>query len=907
MSKDIVYPYVQETLKPSKNFEDLMAEWKKIGLPRNSFLELYNRVWSYKQGDQMQTMLFDGKLKNISLTLEEYHNTLSELIKKLRLYQPIRFMMLYEAYFYSKSDLSGIENGMAFPEFLTQGEKASHLVLIDPNPSLVAKLSHFAQADDIHRLRDRLVLGFTNPLYAEIYQKAEELSAFRVDVLDELHFSASDNVTCLYLAGMYREKGEKAERQNLLRKNLDWIRKNLVFEPKHKCYVLLPTTFLNQDSTGDGLRKELMRAFLVEKICLVDSKAAVSTTYKKLSYITLGIQNKKSASESIQKRSVVLQNMELVTSKEPDHIVTSDSYDNALVSDSCDRVSAEELTDEVVRETCILRLLKEYAICASVLFSNKHTLNELYAQAKREKCSGGSREKSKSYQVSKEIEFRYSGRQNSDGSIKPRIIYQGLVDRIKDQNYLDEKAKLHYIERSKKYASKNEILQHMETVVLENEELGRIIKQSIANLPLGQSISLKTFCIMHYKFFASKNKNVDVFKKVFSAINSAGYPICKLMLGISSMEDIQKAVSETSALLDLSEYEEDELWRQIYILLCMAQERGYIAENPVMKIIDQMDRQQKQEHFFKENMIEKVLTDDQEYRIVNAVMNNNVKPFLALGLLIKIFTGLSYQEICALVWQDFFKLLDHDCMVLNIDKRLVDKKNGAIPYLSKLKNRNVPVSSFLVPFVEAWFEISKEEYRKLGIKPKDQCKLPMIHSLSKPMEPISPATLRAFGNMHLKEYGPNGLKLQLAAEDGKKEFDTCKYGGDFYRENFRDQSLSVAGLEEGEVCHMLGIASTSGTMENYYYGYNKPTRLVRIRDKIDVWAAKRMPELCNLGYCREKFVLSTEKTMFRSKPSNQPREMVFRMFVENDTPNIVFEIFNRLGFTTTFRWEEGGY
>lgn len=97
MSKDIVYPYVQETLKPSKNFEDLMAEWKKIGLPRNSFLELYNRVWSYKQGDQMQTMLFDGKLKNISLTLEEYHNTLSELIKKLRLYQPIRFMMLYEA------------------------------------------------------------------------------------------------------------------------------------------------------------------------------------------------------------------------------------------------------------------------------------------------------------------------------------------------------------------------------------------------------------------------------------------------------------------------------------------------------------------------------------------------------------------------------------------------------------------------------------------------------------------------------------------------------------------------------------------------------------------------------------------------------------------------------------------
>ena len=76
MSKDIVYPYVQETLKPSKNFEDLMAEWKKIGLPRNSLLELYNRVWSYKQGDQMQTMLFDMHWKKRDVNGERARWTL---------------------------------------------------------------------------------------------------------------------------------------------------------------------------------------------------------------------------------------------------------------------------------------------------------------------------------------------------------------------------------------------------------------------------------------------------------------------------------------------------------------------------------------------------------------------------------------------------------------------------------------------------------------------------------------------------------------------------------------------------------------------------------------------------------------------------------------------------------------
>lgn len=897
MKQDIVYPYAQETLKPSKNFEDLMAEWKKTGLPRECFLELYNGVWSNKQGDQKQTMLLDGKRKNFALTLKEYHNALDEISKILRLYQPIRFMKLYEAYYFPNSNLTGIENGMALQEFLMQGIKASHLVLIDPNPSLVEKLSQFALEDDIYHLQDRLVLGFTDSQYAEVYQKAKELSLFCVAFLDDLHFSANENVRCLYLAGMYRQKGQKAELQNILRKNLELIRQNIVFEPKHKCYILMPTAFLNHDSNCDGLRKELMRSFLIEKICLIDSKAAASTAYKKLSFLTLGIQKKKSTTGSIQKRAVVLQSVELVAGMEPDHAATSVTNDYTSTD--------ERLTDKVVGGTSKLRLLKEYAILASVLFSNKRTLSELYAEAERKKRSSGSRKCSEPYQVSTEIVFRYSGKENSDGSIKPRIIFQGLVDRIKGGNYLEDKEKLHYEERSKKYASKGEVLQHMEDLVLQNEELGRIIKQSIANLPMGQSISLKTFCIMHYKFFASKNKNVAVFKKVFSAVNSAEYPVCKLMLGISSIEHIQKAVSETSNLLNLPEHEQDTLWYQIYILLCMAQERGYVDENPAMQIIDQLDRQQKQEFFFKANMTEKVLSDEQEYQIVNAVLNNSDKPGLALGLLIKIFTGLSWQEISALVWEDYYKLLDHDCMVINIDKRLVDKKNGPIPYLSKLKIRNIPVSSLLVPLVETWNETSKEAYKKLGIKPKDQRKLPMIHSTSNPTEPISPTVLRYFGNKYLKKFGPEGIKLKLAAEKGKKEFDTSKYGGDFYRENFRDQSLSVAGLEEGEVCHMLGIASTSGTMENNYYGYNKPTRLVRIRDKIDVWAAKRMLELSNLGYYRERIILSTEKTIFCTRPANEPQEMIFRIYIEDDTPSIDFEIFNRLGFTATFRWEEG--
>ena len=288
---------------------------------------------------------------------------------------------------------------------------------------------------------------------------------------------------------------------------------------------------------------------------------------------------------------------------------------------------------------------------------------------------------------------------------------------------------------------------------------------------------------------------------------------------------------------------------------------------------------------------------------VNDLLNDKDEPGLALGVLMKNFTGLSYAEVCALVCQDYFKLLDHDCMVLNINKRFDDKKSVPILYLSEQKIRTIPIVSYLEPLVTAWREKCREEYQKFNISKSEERLLPMIHSMKNPMIPVTPDALRRFGNKYLQKYAPEGLALRLADEDGqKKEFDTSIYGGDFLRENFRDQALSVAGLEGSEVCYMLGI-SASGTFQVNYTGHDKPIHLLRIRDKLDVWFSKRIPELCNVDGVHKKITLSSEREGYESLPSNQPMEMVFRVPITEQTPDIVFDIFNRLGFSATFEWK----
>lgn len=897
MNEEKSYPYAQTSLNVSANFDAIVADWNKLNLPAKYLLEIYNRVRSEKKGSVLQTEPFPTtKNNNISLNFQEYHDILSGIMKKLSAYAPIRFMKQYEAVFHPSENLSGIENGLAYTEFIDQGKKASHLVMIDPNPFLVEQLSMIKEDDDFNRLRNRLVLCFTDPLHAEIYQKARELKKYSIKAFDDIEFTSADDVRCLYFARVHKEKGNKQDLLEHLTSRLNHIRDKIVFTPKHKLYLLLPTALLDRDATCEGLRPEIMKSFLLEKIFLIDSKAVISDVYKKISFTTLGIQRKKSTPESIQKRKVTLQRFIL-----PDANMVGD----ASSGDRDNEVAVEQgQTDKLVADVRELRGQKEHKILASVLYSNRATLHELYAAAPSANRPHKKRNSSEPYKVSVEIEVRYSGKVNLDGSIKPRIIFQGSVARKKGINYKKEKKKLHFEEREKKYPSVDAMCEHIESISFENNELRSMIEESLANTYGKKPISLKSFLMLHYPVFMSKKPNEDLFKKVFCAPHSYRFPVCKLVIATATQEDIINAVVQTTELLQLSEAEVDALWHQIHILLTIAEGRGIIPENPVMSIIKKLDNQQKQETFFRKNMTEKILSDEKEFLLLNDILKNKDEPGLALGVVLKIFTGLSYAEVCALVWQDYFKLLDHDCMVLNINKRFDDKKTVPIWYLSELKIRTIPIVSYIEPLVTAWREKCREEYWKFNISKTEERSLPMINRVKNPMIPVTPDVLRNFGNKYLQKYLPDGLALRLADKDGrKKEYNTGEYGGDFLRENFRDQALSVAGLEGSEVCYMLGI-SASGTFQVNYTGHDKPIHLLRIRDKLDVWFSKRMPELCNVDGVRKKITLSSERGGYESILSNQPMELVFRVPITEQTPDIAFDIFNRLGFLATFEWIE---
>ena len=100
--------------------------------------------------------------------------------------------------------------------------------------------------------------------------------------------------------------------------------------------------------------------------------------------------------------------------------------------------------------------------------------------------------------------MRYSGKLTDSGKIKPHIIFQGYLEKEKDKNYKDEKKKLHFSLRTKTFQSEREMFEYVENLVIANEDLRNIIKQSVKNQYKSMSISLKTFWIINYEVISKK-------------------------------------------------------------------------------------------------------------------------------------------------------------------------------------------------------------------------------------------------------------------------------------------------------------------------------------------------------------------------------------------------------------------
>ena len=891
MSKTNSYEYRERSAAQSNEFKKIAKDANALGLSKEYLLDLFVHACT-------KTTLFPPIVdKVIKQNFAEYHKKLANIMVNMENIDPIVFMQNYDEHYNSDTYSNAVENGTIFEQYLSAAGKDNRLIVINPNPFLVEEIG--AIEDDA--LRNRFTLAFKDDRHVSLYKSFAQLKGIGICWFRDLRFFKDDNLRVIYFSRFKVDDYSKKQKQDSLLEDLKFIRKGLPNAKKWKLFCLMPTAMLESSESTESLRMQVMEQFSLEKIYLVDPKAVKVSVYNKLCMITLSympkIEDTEDLNNRLSKQNVTLQRCDLLE-EETAQKAAGGSVSDELTSHS----SGPEEACVPVRASLVDQ--GEYRICAKDLYCGSTTLIKTYDSIRMSDHTPRGRARAKEYNISNEIIINYSGKISDDGgSIVPLITYQGYVDRTKCVDYIAEKRKLHYQDKNKKYASEEQLEDHLESIVLDNPVLNKMIVQSIRTQYGMKPISLKTFCIVHIETLREKKICEDVYKKLFAGPKSGENPICSLLLGKITVEDIKDAVKKFTDACNFEEGEVDDLWRQLHTIFSLAIDQGYLKDNPVLEIIREMDEQDTEVKYFKKYMTEKTLTEAQEVALLKDLLTQEEQGFV-VGILIKIFTGLTYSEICALTWGDYFKLKDYDCMLLNVNKWFGDKNTLVSQYLSNKKNRLVPLTKYIIPVLKEWKKRTDKLIKYYKIEGSVAESKPLVYRINDPLTAVTPDALRNFGNKLYKKHGPQGHTLGLAdGQGGKKEYNTSSYAGDKFRENFYYQGLHEAGLDEGELCFLLGIHVLGGTFEENYAGYEKPSHLLKMRDKLDAWAVKRVGKLNCLDRKVTRFTLANKQRKFATESTVDPFEMEFKMKIKEDSTNIQLELFNRLGFDVYCEWE----
>lgn len=924
MSKNNIYVVDQVDTYTTAEFDKILSECDKVSMEKEYLLNLYARVVSNNKDSAEHISPFEGiKTKNLAIQFPRFNEILTGIMNNLRKFTPLEFMKNYTAAEFGTHNCTAVENCFVFEKLLLMNRKAERVILVDPTPFLVEKIAKFRDES----FRSKIVLTFTNTEVSKIYKKYFRDSVIQVLPTAKYNF-ADESVSVVYFGHYFgssnlditeqtKNKGSKtkAARESRLCRKMTEINEALASAKKRQFLILLPTSMIDPERGHIGIRRYLFECFTVQSVDIIDSKAIVTNGYKRLSLVKLSQRNKSRRAGFLQSADVVLHKYQLV-----DDQMAPMSAESAPQDASAQKKNSSKEKNAAVHGQ--LEACEEYRVSAKKLYENVDTIISLCSDAAKGDHTPKDRV-SRNYEVSTEISVGCSGKVQETGKIKPRIIYQGYVAHEKTKDYLAEKQLLHYEDRNKTYGSIAEMYKHIEQLVLNDQALNTMIVESIKAQYKDQPISLKSFCIMHYEVLKKRKVYEEIYDKVFASPNSVKNPVCKLMLNKSTVEEVAAAVKETVICLGMDEAEENKLILQLHIIYNLAVEKKWTDDNPVLNAAKVIMNQEKQEKNLKNRMVEKVLTDSQECHIFSYLISDEPDPGLALGFLIKFTTGMSYAEVCALTRKDVYKLSHVDCMILNVDKRFGDKSTEPIPILDPIKIRQIFVSSFLAPRLSQWIEYPLKELTVTSMQDDletattedmleenfdcagdvvDSLNLPIVYRMSEPGKPVTPDVLRRFGNRVFERFGPSSDTMRVAdKKGGKKDISKTAYSGDRYRENFYDQGLSVAGFTRGELCYILGY-NASETFDSSYAGFNKPSILVKMRDKVDVWISKRLAELDFLEESSKCFHFGEKKRKFVSKPTNVPMEIIIELEIEEDTPDIMIELENQLGFSAIIKY-----
>jgi hypothetical protein len=380
-------------------------------------------------------------------------------------------------------------------------------------------------------------------------------------------------------------------------------------------------------------------------------------------------------------------------------------------------------------------------------------------------------------------------------------------------------------------------------------------------------ISLGSFWYCFEKRIFSESEGYSS-KRAALMFSNNNHAISKCLLKASTVNDIKTAMTSFSQAENISDDSINGYWNVLDYMTRVAVKLNIMSPKSEVAIFFSERRKKpiSSSQEVRDALTKKSLTKNEEVSLINYVINKiNQGSREYLGVLIRIFTGLDPDEICALKWADFDKITNMNVYYLKVFKR-VDKYENMIGPRTSDRIRLVPLISYIT-------------IRMKRLK---------THIVKSSTDDIDQYPIVSYGNdfsrvvslKHFRKISEDALInganisevfISIPEKNNRNRSIISNYQGDLYRSNFRYSSTEVCGLSQGELSYIIGNLPLN-TLSRHYCDYSSDFMLLSMFYKLDRWRALYTPYSNVPNHC--EFTVSDNALTIEAKPISSKRTSI---------------------------------
>ena len=304
---------------------------------------------------------------------------------------------------------------------------------------------------------------------------------------------------------------------------------------------------------------------------------------------------------------------------------------------------------------------------------------------------------------------------------------------------------------------------------------------------------------------------------------------------LAEEEEIQ---DEMQALLEgKAGAEKRNYWTILNNLFDWAVQEQHILFNPIREYVEQFRERHTEHQKVRDALTKKSFRLEEEQTLLQILDEKLPADGGYLGIVIRYFTGLEPNIVCALIWGDIHKLDNggHQFWV----QRQVSNDGKTVSGFTQVEDyRRLPISHMLYLRLNERRKYIKEQLSLTSINDLPIVAPDSILLKGNVSERLSPRALARLSRKVILEMGiPENVIYLPDKANGVKETNLSSYHGDIFHSHIRFRLNTTCGFTDAEIRYFLGLTQVS-TFGKHYCDFRNECAQMLMAQKLRRWEVK---------------------------------------------------------------------